>query len=286
MQWCVEVPSSSSPSLSLSSFPNNYRLSSIIISMSFILHFTHLRASVHSLAVSTCSPYLMSTAVDVHTQHEYVRPCPVSSPCQCLCEKESKRLWIDCFHRQLKSFPNFQSTPSNETTIVWNVDLAFNLFDTTAGNNRTAWLPKHMHVRHLVLSGSLVYDLIVQLNLTHRHLIDHWPSRTHFDIVDDRLQSMMIDNEQSDDEVRRERTNERTNERKQQSTCTLFERLGHGNVRRIETNTTFAEIIVERTFASSQRLEQSSTRTNKSIEQLYIAVGDGSFVTIESLSRS
>ena len=50
---------------------------------------------------------------------------------------------------------------------------------------RLSWLPKNMHVRHLVFSGSLAYDIIVQLNLTHRHLIDRWPSQDHYSIATD-----------------------------------------------------------------------------------------------------
>ena len=42
-----------------------------------------------------------------------------------------------------------------------------------------------MHIDHLIVSGSLAYDLIIQLDLTHRHLIDTWPNQQHLSIVHD-----------------------------------------------------------------------------------------------------
>jgi len=95
---------------------------------------------------------------------------------------ESKRLWIDCFHRQLKIFPIFNKIQTNNNTIEWNIDLAFNLFENLTNFN---WIPSHMHIRHLVFSGSLAYDLIVHLNLTHRHLIDTWPNQEYLSIMND-----------------------------------------------------------------------------------------------------
>ena len=145
--------------------------------------------SVHSLIKSTCSPYLFSTNIDSRINHQYVQPCPVSTPCQCICEMETKRLWIDCFHRQLKIFPSFKKIQTNNNTIEWNIDLAFNLFENLIDSK---WIPSNMHIRHLIFSGSLAYDLIVQLNLTHRHLIDIWPNQEHLFIPiddDDRYES-------------------------------------------------------------------------------------------------
>ena len=180
MQCGVEVPCSSF-SFSSSS-PKGHWLASLLISMIVTLH---LPTAVHPLPLSTCSPHLFSTSTDQRTRHEHIQPCPVSPPCQCLCEQESKRLWIDCFHRQLTSFPLFQTIASNRTRLEWNVDLAFNLFDKATHLQQTTWLPENMHIHHMVLSGSLAYDLILQLNLTHRRLIDQWPSQTHLSIVDD-----------------------------------------------------------------------------------------------------
>lgn len=179
MQWCVAVPYSS---FSSSSSPNRHWLISLLIPMIVVLH---LPSVVHPLPVSTCSPYFFSSRIDHRTNHEYIQPCPVSSPCQCLCEQESKRLWIDCFRRELKSFPIFQTVASNRTRIEWNVDLAFNLFDKATHAQQKSWLPDNVHIHHMVLSGSLAYDLISQLNLTHRRLIDQWPSQTHLSIIDD-----------------------------------------------------------------------------------------------------
>ena len=202
MQWCVEVPYSSSPSPS--SYPNHRRVrpTSFLITMTLILNIIHLPSSVQTSSVSACSPYLVSTHVDPRTKNQYVSPCPVSTPCQCVCEPDSQRLWIDCFHRQLKSFPQFQSIPTNNTLLEWNVDLGFNLFDNLTTTNQSHWLPNNMHVRYMVLSSSLAYDLIVQLNLTHRHLVDLWPSQAHLPIIDDHFQPLEnFDRDDSDDEV-------------------------------------------------------------------------------------
>jgi Leucine-rich repeat (LRR) protein len=145
---------------------------------------------VYSLTKSSCSPYLFSTSIDIRTHHQYVQPCPIAKPCQCICEIESKRLWIDCFHRQLKILPNLQTIPTNNSIIEWNIDFAFNLFENLTNSQ---WIPTNMHIRHLVFSGSLAYDLIVQLNLTHRHLIDIWPNEEHLSIIND-------DDEEEDEE--------------------------------------------------------------------------------------
>jgi Leucine-rich repeat (LRR) protein len=141
-----------------------------------------LSLTVESLSKSSCSPYLYSTHTDIRTHHQYVQPCPIEKPCQCICETESKRLWIDCFHRQLKIFPNIKTIPTNNSIIEWNIDFAFNLFENL---NNSQWIPSNMHIRHLVFSGSLAYDLIVHLNLTHRHLIDLWPNEEHLSIGND-----------------------------------------------------------------------------------------------------
>ncbi|CAF0769844.1 unnamed protein product [Rotaria sordida] len=137
---------------------------------------------VHSLNKSSCSSYLFSTNIDIRTNHQYVQPCPISIPCQCLCDIENKHLWIDCFNRQIKTLPIFKTIPTNNSIIEWNIDLAFNLFDNL---NHSIWIPTNMHIGHLVFSGSLAYDLIVQLNLTHRHLIDTWPNQEHLSIIND-----------------------------------------------------------------------------------------------------
>lgn len=147
--------------------------------------------SVHSQPISTCSNFLSVNATDIRTGNQQVYPCPVAKPCQCVCEPDNRRLWIDCFHRQLKSFPQFQPIFTDEKTIEWNVDFAFNLFENATHRNQTHWLPSNLRIRHFVLSSALNYDLIEQLNLTHRHLVDRWPSRMHFEIVD------------SDEQVRR-----------------------------------------------------------------------------------
>lgn len=178
MQWCVNVFSSSS-SLKTRS------ISFVSFFMLFLFSSSHLPSSVQSQTISSCSPYLFISSIDPRSGHEYVQPCPIANPCRCLCEKESRRLWIDCFNRKLKTFPKFQSVPTNETIVEWNVDLAFNLFESITTSNQNGWLPKNIHIRHLVLSSSLAYDLIEQLNLTHRHLIDRWPSHAHLQIVND-----------------------------------------------------------------------------------------------------
>jgi Leucine-rich repeat (LRR) protein len=153
--------------------------------------------SVYSLIKSSCSPYLYSTNIDIRANHQYVQPCPVSAPCQCICEIESKRLWIDCFYRQLKLLPNFEKIETNNSIIEWNIDLAFNLFENLTNSK---WIPTNMHIRHLVLSGSLAYDLIVQLNLTHRHLIDIWPNQQHLSIINDDDHYQLFDDDDDDDE--------------------------------------------------------------------------------------
>ncbi len=172
--------------------------------MTFILNIINLSSSVHTSSMSSCSPYFFSTSIDIRTNHHYIQPCPVSTPCQCICESESKRLWIDCFHRQLKSLPIFKKIQTNNTLIEWNVDLAFNLFQNLTFDNKTRWLPDNMHIRHMVLSSSLAYDLIVQLNLTHRHLIDIWPSQRHLPVIDDQFQLFDdYENDKSEEEVKK-----------------------------------------------------------------------------------
>lgn len=186
MQWCVEVPFSSS--LSIFSFPNNNLLSSFLLTMTFLLNIINLSSSVQTSTFSACSPFFQQIHIDIRTNNEYIQPCPVDEPCQCICETESKRLWIDCFNRQLKAFPTIRKLHTNNTMIEWNLDFAFNFFDNLTFNQRTPWIPDNIHVRHMVLSSSLAYDLIVHLNLTHRHLIDFWPSQEHFPIVDDQYE--------------------------------------------------------------------------------------------------
>ena len=131
---------------------------------------------------SSCSPYLLITEIDVHTNNEYVQPCPVALPCRCICEEENHRLWIDCFHRQLSKLPHFDRIPIDNHILEWNVDLAFNFFDHLT---HSQWIPNNMRIQHLIFSGSIAYDLIVQLHLTHRHLIDRWPTDEHFSITND-----------------------------------------------------------------------------------------------------
>jgi Leucine-rich repeat (LRR) protein len=199
MQWCVKVPFSSS---SFSLFPNNNFLSSILITMTFIFNIINLPSSVHTLSISACSPYFFIINIDIRTNNQYIQPCPISTPCQCICEIESKRLWIDCFYRQLKSFPIFKKIQTNNTIIEWNIDLAFNLFENLTFNNQTEWIADNMHIRHMVLSSSLAYDLIVQLNLTHRHLIDIWPSQQHLPITDDQfILSDDYENDKSEEDL-------------------------------------------------------------------------------------
>jgi hypothetical protein len=148
----------------------------------------------------------LTTNLDIRTKNQFIKPCPISTPCQCICEIETKRLWIDCFYRQLKILPKFQKIPTNNTIIEWNIDLAFNLFENLTLNNQTNWLPDNMHIRHMVLSSTLAYDLIVQLNLTHRHLIDIWPSQQHLAIIDDQFRIFdEYENDKSDEEVREKR---------------------------------------------------------------------------------
>ena len=107
--------------------------------MTFIFNIINLSSSVHSLSLSTCSPYLYTTNIDIRTNNQYIQPCPVAKPCQCICEIESKRLWIDCFYRQLQSFPKFEKIQTNNTILEWNIDLAFNLFENLIFNNQTKW---------------------------------------------------------------------------------------------------------------------------------------------------
>jgi len=171
--------------------------------MTFILNIINFPSSVYTLPISACSPYLFTTNIDIRTNNQYIEPCPVSTPCQCICEIESKRLWIDCFYRQLKSFPIMKKIQTNNTIIEWNIDLAFNLFENLTFNNQTKWLADNMHIRHMVLSSSLAYDLIVHLNLTHRHLIDNWPSQQHLPIIDDQFQLFDdYENDKSEEEVK------------------------------------------------------------------------------------
>ena len=189
MQWDVEVPFYSSSSSFLIRLSNkNPIFSSILLTMTFLFNVIHFPSSVQTLSISSCSPYFFVINIDIRTKHQYIEPCPIDRPCQCLCEIESKRLWIDCFYRQLKQFPKLKTIPTNDTIIDWNIDLAFNSFDDFDRINGTKWLPMNMHIRHMVLSNSLAYDLIVQLNLTHRHLIDIWPSQSYLPIVDDQYQ--------------------------------------------------------------------------------------------------
>jgi Leucine-rich repeat (LRR) protein len=169
--------------------------------MTFIFNIINLPSSVHALSISTCSPYFFIINTDIRTNNEYIQPCPVSTPCQCLCDIENKRLWIDCFYRQLKSFPIFKKIQTNNTIIEWNIDLAFNLFENLTYNNQTKWIEDNMHIHHMVLSNSLAYDLIVQLNLSHRHLIDIWPSQAHLSIIDDKFKLFDdYENDKSDEE--------------------------------------------------------------------------------------
>ena len=202
MQWCVEVPCSSS--ISIFSFPNHDHLLSsfLLLTMTFLFNLIYLPSSVQTSSVSVCSPYFQKINIDIRTNTEYIQPCPVSQPCQCICEIESKRLWIDCFYRQLKSFPHLQTIQTNQTVIEWNIDLAFNLFDQVTSINRQnkSWIPDNMHIRHMVLSSSLAYDLIVQLNLPHRHLIDTWPNQYHLPIIDDQYHLF----EEYDDETNKQ----------------------------------------------------------------------------------
>lgn len=195
MQWDVEVPFSSSSSNRTS------RFSFILLIMTWLFNVIHFPSSVQSLSISSCSPYFFVINLDLRTKHQYIQPCPIDRPCQCLCEMESKRLWIDCFYRQLKQFPQLQTIPTNDTIIDWNIDLAFNSFENFDRINATTWIPTNMHIRHMVLSNTLAYDLIVQLNLTHRHLIDSWPSQSYLGIIDDQYQLFdQYVNDQSEEE--------------------------------------------------------------------------------------
>jgi Leucine-rich repeat (LRR) protein len=137
---------------------------------------------IHCLIKSICSPYLYTTEEDIRPSHQYIQPCPVSKPCQCLCEIESKRLWIDCFYKQLKILPDFQKIQTNNTIIEWNIDFAFNLFESVINSK---WIPNNMRIHHLIFSDSLAYDLIVHLNLTHRNLLDIWHNQQHLSIIND-----------------------------------------------------------------------------------------------------
>lgn len=148
----------------------------------YLIFIGYLPIFVQALIRSSCSTDLFIVEIDPHTDNQYVQPCPVSLPCQCVCEKENQRLWIDCFHRQLTNLPNFEKIPTENRVIEWNVDLAFNLFTNLT---RTQWIPENMHIRYLIFSGSVAYDLIVQLHLTHRHLIDQWPNEQHLSIIND-----------------------------------------------------------------------------------------------------
>ena len=141
--------------------------------------------SVHSLLTSRCSPHLFVRNIDLSTRNQYISPCPASTPCQCVCEIETKRLWIDCFHRQLNYLPTLITIPTNNTRIQWNMDLAFNFFENLTSPHHMPWIPTNMHIHHLIFSGSLAYDLIVQLNLTHRHLADRWANYDHLLMTDE-----------------------------------------------------------------------------------------------------
>ncbi|CAF1008123.1 unnamed protein product [Adineta ricciae] len=154
---------------------------SLVPKSSFLLVvYLNLALTVHSLTKSVCSSYLVATDIDIRTHHQYVQPCPVSYPCQCLCDMENRRLWIDCFSRHLPTFPIFEYIDTDQAILEWNIDLAFNSFDNVT---IAKWLPENMRIRYLIFSGSLAYDLIVQLNLTHRHLIDQWPNKKHLFIT-------------------------------------------------------------------------------------------------------
>ena len=150
-----------------------------MIRLLFVLVLFAMILSGNSIAKSICSPYLKVTKIDLQTTNQYVEPCPVLPPCQCICYIDTKRLWIDCFYRQLTQFPVFTLIPTNQTSIEWNIDLAFNLFTDRTLNSSNQWIPKNMYIRYLIISASLAYDLIVQLNLTHRHLIDPWHDYSH-----------------------------------------------------------------------------------------------------------
>ncbi|CAF0753427.1 unnamed protein product [Didymodactylos carnosus] len=164
---------------------------------------------------SICSPELFYNGTDVRTKNDYVQPCPVAEPCRCLCEVDTKRLWIDCFYKKLKSLP----IPTNwnhltDTTIVtnrtnngttqfissrpilwWNIDLSFNLFSVI---DTKFW--SSIYIKHFVLSRSLSFDIIRHLNMTHRNLIDLWPNNQIFNLTDDEYRDINGDNDDDDDE--------------------------------------------------------------------------------------
>ena len=173
-----------------------FNLYSLIISITLMLDLVNFSTAVQALPVSTCSPHFQTTSIDQRSQNEILQPCPVAEPCQCICEPLKKRLWIDCFYRQLKKFPKFRKVSNSSTSIEWNVDLAFNQFEFINNEKQENWLPNDIRIRQIILSGSLAYDLILQLQLTHRHLIDQWPSESQFSIIDD-------SREQDDDQVKR-----------------------------------------------------------------------------------
>lgn len=177
----------------------SFACESSIFLTTFILHMIIITLSANSLNKSSCSPYLHLTHIDIRTHHEYVEPCPVSLPCRCLCDIENNHLWIDCFNRKLNTFPIPTKIPTNNTIIEWNIDLAFNSFDSL---NVSKWLPLNMNIGHLIFSGSLAYDLILQLNLTHRHLIDTWPNQQHLSInYDDHEQDQFFNDDTDEDNV-------------------------------------------------------------------------------------
>jgi Leucine-rich repeat (LRR) protein len=95
--------------------------------------------------------------------------------------------------------PNFNKIETNNSILEWNIDLAFNLFENLTN---LKWIPTNMHIRHLIFSGSLAYDLIVQLNLTYRHLIDLWPNQQHLSITNDEDEDQypLIDDSEEDNE--------------------------------------------------------------------------------------
>ncbi|CAF3534762.1 unnamed protein product [Rotaria socialis] len=160
---------------------------------------TYYPSHTHPLNKSSCSSYLFSTNIDIVTNYQYVQPCPALLPCQCLCDIENKNLWIDCFNRKIKSLPILETIPTNNSIIEWNIDLSFNLFDNLTNSK---WIPTNMHIGQLIFSGSLSYDLVLQLNLIHRHLIDTLPYQQHLPIInDDNQQDRFFDDYHDDDDI-------------------------------------------------------------------------------------
>ncbi|CAF1513361.1 unnamed protein product, partial [Didymodactylos carnosus] len=161
---------------------------------------------------SICSQELFYNGTDIRTKNDYVYPCPIDEPCRCLCEVDTKRLWIDCFYKKLKSLPiptNWNHTVTNtivknrtdnETSqfisshsiLWWNIDLSFNLFSIV---DTKLW--SNIYIKHFVLSRSLSFDIIRHLNMTHRNLIDLWPNKQIFKLPDDEYRE---DDEKEDDD--------------------------------------------------------------------------------------